>query len=170
MSMSTLCTDISEFIIVLKSWIEGGGKDESDYDKFYYQNQLYGCFIVLEMLAEGDMSGDIEALQFENLGQLYGFYDGSGGVIPKSITNARNTGFRKIWEWAFKEIGVQRRLEDVDRIEKEVFADIDGLVWFREALQMGTLSEETMCGVRKILAGGGSLGERKRFKKTRKRG
>lgn len=171
-------TDVSGFIVALKNWIGNGcegERGEGDCGKFYYQNQLYGCFVILEMLAEGNMGG-VDQLRFEDIGRLYGFYDGSGCVIPKSITNERNTAFRKIWEWAFKEIGEGRRIDDVDRVEREVFTDIDDLIWFREAVQMGVLSEETMIGVRKMFAAGaaGAAGtattsDRKRFRKTRKR-
>jgi len=139
--------DISGFIVeVIKEIVVGS---RSEYASLVFQNHLYGCWTVLEMLGENERDEQLLAdLQWADVAK-WGFMDMSGEEFVAS-----GTRYREAWEWAWRVLGLGHRLEEIDWCESRVFESIDDLMWFREAVQMGELSEESNRIVQKIVQKG----------------
>ena len=120
---------------------------ENEVEGIRFQNHLYGCWTVLEMLGEGEMGGEwLEtSVKWENIGQ-WGFYDMSGEAgVPRTSGE-----YRMAWEWAWRELGVGRRLEEIDRSEHAVFEEIDAPV-HQDKTELATRNALNPAAVRDVL-------------------
>jgi len=120
-----------------------------------FQNHLYGCFIVMEDIAQGtvELSGtvlrtptfsfDLEA-RFDEIGLHYGFITDTqlrwGG--------AENNGeYRRCWVEAFQATGREKKIETVDGMEDVLIELVAEQIpaessFFSHALHTGVLPHE----------------------------
>lgn len=126
------------------------------------QNHIYGCFILMEDIAEKkvELNGnqligpgfvfDIE-LQFDLIGIRYGFI-----MDTQLILTAVDPAYKSMWLETFNDISLTLDLEIVDKIEDTVIEVIQGTVvpeeaFFTNALQTGSLTQEWIDKVLKLL-------------------
>jgi hypothetical protein len=117
------------------------------------QNHIYGCFIVMEDIAQGvvDVSGTIISTptysfdfdkQFSDIGLRYGFV-----VDTKLSLDTFTPTYKETWIQYFKDIDLSQDIDEVDRIEdclieliqKEVKAED---AFFINATDTGSLTQE----------------------------
>jgi hypothetical protein len=113
------------------------------------QNHLYGCFIVMEDLAqgileitEGHLTGNALYLNLETqFGQMgvryYGFtMDG------KAVLEDCPVGYKEAWMGLFQEAAKGKDMSEVDRVEEEVLSALDSGVDNAERYFMNALEYE----------------------------
>jgi len=113
------------------------------------QNHLYGCFIVIEDLAqgiltleEGHLTGNGMYLNLETqFGQIgvryYGFtMDG------KAVLEDCPPGYKEAWFALFRDAATRRDISEVDRLEEEVLAVLDAGVDGVDRFFMNALDHE----------------------------
>jgi hypothetical protein len=110
-----------------------------------FQNHIYGCMSILELLAEktADLSGttiitDITTFDlsdnFKTVGCEFGFFQDARGVFEIWADD-----YKDAWIWAWTNI---RSLETVDKIEHDLFAHMQEFEFFQAAMENGELNEE----------------------------
>lgn len=117
------------------------------------QNHIYGCFIIMEDIAQGvvDVSGtilttpkftfDFDA-RFNEIGIRYGF-----ALDTKLAFDEFSPDYKDLWIKTFKEIDISRDISEVDKIEDQIIAVIQKAVtaenaFFVSALETGSLPQE----------------------------
>lgn len=107
-----------------------------------FENHLYGCLSVLEMLAE-DASGigDLSA-NFSGVGHEYGFFHDE-----RSVHEGWSNSYRDTWLWVWQTVGRERRdMSDVELIESALIGRINdasgALAFFKVALESGDIPDE----------------------------
>jgi len=113
------------------------------------QNHLYGCFIVIEDLAqgiltleEGHLTGNGMYLNLETqFGQIgvryYGFtMDG------KAVLEDCPPGYKEAWFALFRDAATRKDISEVDRLEEEVLAVLDAGVDGVDRFFMNALDHE----------------------------
>ena len=115
-----------------------------------FENHLYGCLSVLEMLAE-DASGigDLSA-NFSGVGHEYGFFHDE-----RSVHDGWSNSYRDTWLWVWQTVGRERRdMSDVEWIESALIGrinDVSGVTagisgtafpFFKVALESGDIPDE----------------------------
>ena len=111
-----------------------------------FENHLYGCLSVLEMLAE-DVSGigDLSA-NFSDVGHEYGFFHDE-----RSVHDGWSNSYRDTWLWVWRTVGRERRdMSDVELIESALIGrinDVSGISgthfsFFKVALESGDIPDE----------------------------
>ena len=108
---------------------------KSGIDSLILQNHLYGCFIVMEDLAqgileitEGHLTGNALYLNLETqFGQIgvryYGFtMDG------KAVMEECPIGYKEAWMELFQAAAKGRDISEVDRVEEEVLSIVESSV------------------------------------------
>jgi hypothetical protein len=117
------------------------------------QNHIYGCFIIMEDIAQSavDVSGNIIYTpkfsfdlgeQFVNIGIRYGFaMDGNLALDTYSDE------YKNMWIELFRDIDLQKDINEVDKIEDCLIAIIQTVVnpedaFFLSALETGSLPQE----------------------------
>lgn len=128
------------------------------------QNHIYGCFIVMEDLAQQntvDATGTILKgekftfdfdKQFSEIGLRYGF-----AMDTKLVLDTHTAEYKEAWLELFKEIQVLRDLNTVDSVEDSVIEVIQHTVkseeaFFINALNTGSLPQEWIDIVIKLLS------------------
>ena len=117
------------------------------------QNHIYGCFIIMEDLAQGgvNLSGTLLSTpkysfdldkQFSTIGVRYGFAMDTHLVLETFSPEYHNT-----WIQYFKDIYSAKDIKDVDNIEDSLIEVVQGCVkpneaFFVTALETGTLPQE----------------------------
>jgi hypothetical protein len=117
------------------------------------QNHIYGCFIVMEDIAQNsvDVSGTILLsptftfdfdTQFNDIGLHYGF-----AMESKLTFDAYNPEYKNAWLQYFNDIDLARDINDVDKIEDSLIEIIQTNIksddsFFLNALETGSLSPE----------------------------
>jgi len=117
------------------------------------QNHIYGCFIVMEDIAQGvvDLSGTIISnpkyvfdldKQFSEIGLRYGF-----AMDSKLTLDIFNSDYKETWLQYFKDIDIARDINETDKIEDAIIEIIQSQVapensFFIQALETGTLPQE----------------------------
>jgi hypothetical protein len=117
------------------------------------QNHIYGCFIVMEDIAQGivDMSGttiytpkyvfDLDK-QFSEIGLRYGF-----AMDSKLTLDTFNSEYKETWIEYFKDIDIARDINETDKIEDSIIEIIQKQIpsedgFFIQALETGSLPQE----------------------------
>ncbi len=117
------------------------------------QNHIYGCFIVMEDIAQGvvDLSGSVISTpkysfdldkQFSDIGLRYGF-----AMDSKLALDTFNPDYKDTWLQYFRDIDIARDINESDRIEDAIIEVVQGLVkpdeaFFIQALESGSLPQE----------------------------
>ena len=117
------------------------------------QNHIYGCFIVMEDIAQGvvDLSGSIISTpkysfdfdkQFSDIGLRYGF-----AMDSKLVLDTFNPEYKETWLQYFRDIDIARDINESDSIEDAIIEVVQGLVkpdeaFFIQALESGSLPQE----------------------------
>lgn len=125
--------------------------EQNDLNSLCFQNHLYGCFSVLEVLAEGgaDLSGNLYSsdeivfdlsANFEQVGATFGFLLSSNCNI--NYSSNYNSNYKTAWLWAWAEIGSKKKIETVDLLESSLFSTISTFEYFKGALDDGSLPDE----------------------------
>ncbi len=127
-----------------------------DADSLYslkLQNHIYGCFIVMEDIAQKsvDVLGTLLVnpkytfnfdTQFNEIGLRYGF-----AMDSKLTLDTYNTEYKNTWLQFFNDIDLARDINDVDKIEDCLIEIIQNNIksddsFFLNALETGSLSQE----------------------------
>jgi hypothetical protein len=117
------------------------------------QNHIYGCFILMEDIAENTVSLTENSItgsgfsfdldtQFENIGLRYGFV-----LDTKLALDSFLPEYKTQWLHHFKTCGISKNLKDVDVCEDSIITIIHQHVkeeqnFFVHALETGVLSQE----------------------------
>lgn len=117
------------------------------------QNHIYGCFLILEDIAQGNVNLEDSIIstskfsldldkQFGEIGLRYGFV-----MDTKLILNDSGDEYKSTWLAYFNEIGIQKNIDEVDKIEDCLIAVIQESVkpedsFFIHALETGSLPQE----------------------------
>ena len=117
------------------------------------QNHLYGCFIVMEDLAQHDMHLQEDHLvssdtrfsllsQFHQIGVHYGFIQD-----PHLELNFISSEYRDVWISIFRDVYSSSSLDQVDAIEDAVLSFLNDFVpssydFFTQVSSSGSLSQE----------------------------
>lgn len=134
----------------------------SGIDSLQLQNHIYGCFILMEDIAEKkvELNGnqiigpgfvfDID-LQFDLIGIRYGFIMDTQLILKKV-----DASYKELWLETFNDISLTLDLEIVDKIEDTVIEVIQQTIvaaeaFFTNALQTGSLTQEWIDKVLKLL-------------------
>ena len=137
-------------------------KDLSSLNSLKVQNHLYGCFILMEDIAQNliDVSGNIITnskysfdfdKQFSEIGIRYGFV-----MDTKLIFNDFNKEYKDTWIQYFKDIDLEKNIETVDMIEDSLIEVIQESIraedgFFLNAINTGSLSQDWIDKVLKLL-------------------
>ena len=119
-----------------------------------FQNHLYGCFIVMEDIAQGTVeltgtilrtptfSFDLEA-RFDEIGLHYGF------IMDMQVRwgGPENESYRRCWVEAFQATGREKKIETVDGMEDVLIELVTEQIpadssFFSHALHTGVLPHE----------------------------
>ena len=108
--------DVSGAIDIICNEIRTFVSPPSTLASLQFENHLYGCLSVLEMLAE-DVSGiaDLSA-NFSGVGHEFGFFHDE-----RSIHDGWSNLYRDTWLWIWQTVGRERR-------------DMSGVEWIESAL------------------------------------
>lgn len=117
------------------------------------QNHIYGCFIVMEDIAQGlvDLSGTIISTpkysfdfdkQFAEIGLRYGF-----AMDSKLALDCYNPEYKETWLEYFKDIDIANDIEESDKIEDAIIEIIQKTIkpedaFFIQALESGSLPQD----------------------------
>jgi hypothetical protein len=117
------------------------------------QNHIYGCFIVMEDIAQGtfDLSGTLISTpkysfdldkQFSEIGLRYGF-----AMDSKLALDTFNPEYKETWIQYFNDIDIARDIIESDRVEDAIIEIVQKLVqpeeaFFIHALESGSLPQE----------------------------
>ena len=116
------------------------------------QNHLYGCFIIMEDIAQHKVNVDGTVIstpkftfdldkQFSEIGLRYGF-----AMDTKLALNIFNIEYKETWLRQFKDIDIAQNIEEVDKIEESLIEIIQTIkpddAFFVSALETGTLPQE----------------------------
>ena len=118
-----------------------------------FQNHLYGCFIVMEDIAQGTVeltgtvlrtptfSFDVEA-RFDEIGLHYGFI-----TDTQLRWGAENDSYRRCWVEAFQATGREKKIDTVDGMEDVLIELVSTHIpaessFFSHALHTGVLPHE----------------------------
>ena len=126
------------------------------------QNHIYGCFIIMEDLAQGgvSLSGTILSTpkysidldnQFSTIGVRYGF-----ALDTHLVLDTFNKEYHNTWIQYFKDIYSAKDIKDVDNIEDCLIEIIQTCVkledaFFITALETGSLPQEWIEKILKLL-------------------
>ena len=117
-----------------------------------FQNHLYGCFIVMEDIAQGtvELSGtvlrtptfsfDLEA-RFDEIGLHYGF------IMDTQLRWGAENAYRRCWVEAFQATGREKKIDTVDGMEDVLIELVSTHIpaessFFSHALHTGVLPHE----------------------------
>lgn len=134
----------------------------SGIESLQLQNHIYGCFILMEDIAEKkvELNGnqligpgfvfDID-LQFDLIGIRYGFIMDTQ-LILKTIDQT----YKDVWLETFNDISLTLDLEIVDKIEDNIIEVVQQTVlaneaFFTHALQTGSLTQDWIDKVLRLL-------------------
>ena len=117
------------------------------------QNHIYGCFIIMEDIAQHvvDVSGGILSTpkftfdsdkQFSDIGLRYGF-----AMDTKLALDTFTSEYKEAWLQYFKDIDISQDIAEVDKIEDALIEIVQTIVkgddaFFVNALNTGTLPQE----------------------------
>jgi hypothetical protein len=137
----------------IKSAVLSELTDINGLNSLKLQNHIYGCFIIMEDIAQGvlDTSGSIISTskfsfdldkQFADIGIRYGFI-----MDTKLVLNDYDESYKEIWLKYFNDIDIQRDIEEVDKIEDCLIAVLQTSIksdeaFFFNALDTGSLTQE----------------------------
>ena len=125
------------------------------------QNHLYGCFIIMEDIAQHKVNVDGNVIstpkftfdldkQFSEIGLRYGF-----AMDTKLALNIFNPEYKETWLRQFKDIDIAQNIEEVDKIEESLIEIIQTIksedAFFISALETGTLPQEWIGKVLNLL-------------------
>ena len=125
------------------------------------QNHLYGCFIIMEDIAQHKVNVDGNIIstpkftfdldkQFSEIGLRYGF-----AMDTKLALNTFNPEYKETWLRQFKDIDIAQNIEEVDKIEESLIEIIQTIksedAFFISALETGTLPQEWIGKVLNLL-------------------
>jgi hypothetical protein len=127
--------------------------DTNGLNSLKLQNHIYGCFILMEDIAQGvlDFSGSIVSTskfsfdldkQFADIGIRYGFI-----MDTKLALNEYNGCYKEVWLQYFRDIDIHRDIDEVDKIEDCLLEVLQKSVkpedgFFFNALDTGSLSQD----------------------------
>ena len=117
------------------------------------QNHIYGCFIVMEDIAQRavDVSGTMISTpkfifdcdkQFSDIGLRYGF-----AMDTKLALDTFSPEYKETWLQYFKDIDIAQDIAEVDKIEDSLIEVVQSTIkgddaFFVNALNTGTLPQE----------------------------
>jgi hypothetical protein len=146
----------------LKTAVINQLKDLTPINSLKVQNHLYGCFIIMEDIAQSslDLSGTVLSnlkysfdsdKQFSEIGIRYGFI-----MDTKLIFDDFNKEYKDIWIQYFKDIDLERNIERVDAIEDCLFQVVQDYIGAEEsfilnATNTGSLTQDWVDKVLKLL-------------------
>ena len=125
------------------------------------QNHLYGCFIIMEDIAQHKVNVDGNVIstpkftfdldkQFSEIGLRYGF-----AMDTKLALNIFTPEYKDIWLTQFKQVNESRNIDEVDKIEECLHEVINTIkpedAFFVSALETGTLPQEWIGKVLNLL-------------------
>jgi hypothetical protein len=151
----------------IKSAVLGELTDINGLYSLKLQNHIYGCFIIMEDIAQGvlDLSGSIISTskfsfdldkQFADIGIRYGFI-----MDTKLALNEYDESYKTIWLKLFNDIDIQRNIEEVDKIEDCLIALLETNLksenkFFFNAIDTGSLTQEWVEKALCLIKGEGS--------------
>jgi len=134
--------DVSGAIDIIRNEIRTFVSPPSTLASLQFENHLYGCLSVLEMLAE-DASGigDLSA-NFSGVGHEFGFFHDE-----RSVHDGWSNSYRDTWLWIWQTVGRERRdMSGVELIESALIGQIndvsDAFSFFKVALESGDLPDK----------------------------
>ena len=116
-----------------------------------FQNHLYGCFAILEILGE-DVSRNVfdTSFSFHTVGPMFGFSDDT-----RTEFSAWSTKYQNAWKHVWATLGSPSKLDDIDALERTVFNTVsdasDSFEFFIYAVDNGGLSDELTDKAAKLL-------------------
>jgi hypothetical protein len=143
--------DLSGVLDRIHTEIRDYSQPPSELASLEFENHLYGCLCVLEILAEGgdDLSGgkiqtgaDLSA-NFSAIGPEFGFFHDE-----RCLHEGWSNSYRDSWLWLWETVGrVGRDLSGVEMIESALIGQITDLSgslfrFFKVALQDGDIPAE----------------------------
>ena len=147
----------------IKSVVSKQLSNTNDLYSLKVQNHIYGCFILMEDIAQGvvDMSGTIITTpkftfdfdkQFNEIGIRYGF-----ALDTKLTLDDFSSDYKDVWINTFKEIHTKRDINEADKIEDCLIAVIQSTVstdnaFFVSALETGSLPQDWIEKLLKLLS------------------
>jgi hypothetical protein len=113
------------------------------------QNHLYGCYLVMEDMAQERWKSDVRLL-FSQLGIRYGFFLDTKLVLPSK------SEYEKEWCQLFDYIMEMKDIDFVDKLEEKLNETILSVVpsheaFFENALHSGNMSQEWICQALSLL-------------------
>jgi len=113
------------------------------------QNHLYGCYLVMEDIAQERWKSDVRLL-FSQLGIRYGFFLDTKLVLPSKPE------YEKEWCQLFDYIMEMKDIDFVDKLEEKLNETILSVVpsheaFFENALHSGNMSQEWICQALSLL-------------------
>jgi hypothetical protein len=137
----------------IKSAVLSELTDINGLNSLKLQNHIYGCFIIMEDIAQGilDVSGNIISTskfsfdldkQFADIGIRYGFV-----MDTKLALNEYDESYKEVWLKYFNDIDIQREIDEVDKIEDCLITTLQSSLkpdvsFFFNAIDTGTLTQE----------------------------
>ena len=137
----------------IKSAVLSELTDINGLNSLKLQNHIYGCFIIMEDIAQGvlDLSGSTISTskfsfnldkQFADIGIRYGFVMDTGLAL-----NNYDTSYKENWLKYFNDIYIQHDIEEVDKIEDCILEVLQSSLkaddaFFFNAIDTGTLTQE----------------------------
>ena len=136
----------------IKSVILNQLHDTQSLYSLMIQNHIYGCFIIMEDIAQKkfERNGTILSTptfkfdydkQFSEIGIRYGFV-----MDTKLALTTFNAEYKEAWLTQFQDIHTSQNIEDVDKIEDSIIEIIYTIKpedsFFKNALETGSLPQE----------------------------
>ena len=136
----------------IKSVILNQLHDTQSLYSLMIQNHIYGCFIIMEDVAQKkfERNGTILSTptfkfdydkQFSEIGIRYGFV-----MDTKLALTTFNPEYKEAWLTQFQDIHTSQNIEDVDKIEDSIIEIIYTIKpedsFFKNALETGSLPQE----------------------------
>ena len=142
----------------LKSVVKNELSTSNDLYSLKIQNHIYGCFILMEDIAQNvmDVSGTIISnpkftfdfdKQFSEIGIRYGF-----AMDTKLTLESFNESYKSTWLGIFNDVDLSKDINEVDRIEDALIEIIQksvklDIAFFINALDTGSLPQEWIAKV-----------------------
>jgi hypothetical protein len=152
--------DLNDIKSIVLNEISG----KSGIDSLKLQNHIYGCFLIMEDIAQKKFeifynniistktfTLDLDK-QFSEFGLRYGFI-----LDTKLLLDNYTKEYKNIWLKYFNDIDIAHNIDDVDKIEDSLIDIIQKNIkpdeaYFINALESGSLSQEWIDRILKLLS------------------
>lgn len=141
-------------IAVILDEIRHWSKAPSQASVLRFQNHLYGCFSVLEILGEETAAVERNifdaSFSFHTVGPMFGFIDDT-----RAEFSAWSTKYQNAWKDIWATLGSHQKLDEIDALERTVFNTVSDasncFQFFMYAADNGGLSDELAEKAAKLL-------------------